>query len=343
MTRFGLTAFATMGLAALASGAHGQSCTSYPNTLTNGTTASATQVMGDFSYIGTCAASVINPVFTGSVGIMTPSPNALLSLGNAVTTIKLAVFDGGSSQLYGMGVNPGELTFGASIADGGTPQMVLTGTGNVGISTTSPDTLLSLGGGIATIKLALYDQGSTNLYGIGVLDGELTFGAGVAANGTPQMLLNASGALDIANLAGAGNRAVYSDANGNLTNSSSDARMKDKIVPLGDGLKDVEALKPVSFNWRPDLQPRYGKQREIGFLAQDVRPVVPEVVGQNHDGTLSVDYPKLVAVLTKAVQEQQAEIKGQEGEIEAQSSALKAQQTEIGLLQAQIAKLAPRP
>jgi len=74
----------------------------------------------------------------GNVGIGTTSPDALLSLGNAITTIKVAAYDGGSSNLYGMGVNPGELTFGAAISTSGTPQMVLTNAGLVGIGSTSP-------------------------------------------------------------------------------------------------------------------------------------------------------------------------------------------------------------
>jgi len=56
-------------------------------------------------------------------------------------------------------------------------------------------------------------------------------------SGSTGMLLTSSGSLDISNLAGAGNRAVYSDANGNLTNSSSDARMKTNITSLHDGLR----------------------------------------------------------------------------------------------------------
>ena len=269
---------------------------------------------------------------TGNVGISTSSPSALLSLGSGVTTIKVATYDGGSTQLFGMGVNLGELTFGAGIAAAGTAQMVLTNTGNVGIGTTSPDVPLSLGSAVTTIKMAVYDTGPDNLFGMGVNSNELTFGANVTANATPQMFLNTSGTLNVASLAGTGIRNVVTDAGGDLMNSSSDARMKDKIAPLSDGLKEVQALRPVSFNWRQDLQPRYGKQREIGFLAQDVQNVVPEVVGENHDGTLSVDYPKLVAVLTKAVQEQQAEIT-------TQTSALTAQQAEISALKAEVAKL----
>jgi len=89
----------------------------------------------------------------GNVGIGITTPGALLSLGTAVTTIKVAAYDGGGSQMYGMGVNSGQLTFGAGIAVSGTPQMVLTSTGLVGIGTTSPVGTLSVAGTIYSNNL----------------------------------------------------------------------------------------------------------------------------------------------------------------------------------------------
>ena len=60
-------------------------------------------------------------------------------------------------------------------------------------------------------------------------------------------------------------------------------------------------MNPISFNWK---QPAImGEQKEIGFIAQEIQVLVPETVGMNFDGSLSLDYPKLVAVLCKAIQE----------------------------------------
>jgi hypothetical protein len=116
-------------------------------------------------------------------------------------------------------------------------------------------------------------------------------------------------------LAGTGNRAVYSTSGGSLTNSSSDLSLKTNIEELLYGINAVKQLNPVSFNWK-DTE-KLGAQKEIGFIAQDVQQVVPEVVGTNSDSTLSLDYPKMVAVLTKAVQEQQTLIDRLEARIAA--------------------------
>lgn len=63
----------------------------------------------------------------------------MLSLGTELVPIKLAVYDGGVTSCYGLGIASGQLLFGAAInPSSGTPQMVLTNTGNVGIGSTNP-------------------------------------------------------------------------------------------------------------------------------------------------------------------------------------------------------------
>jgi hypothetical protein len=110
----------------------------------------------------------------------------------------------------------------------------------------------------------------------------------------------------ISALSGTGNRAVYSDGNGILTNSSSDQTLKESVENIADGPVIVSALRPVRFNWIDTA--RFGYQREVGLIAQEVQAVLPEVVGTNNDGTLTVDYPKIVSVLISAVQSLQQRV-----------------------------------
>ena len=117
-----------------------------------------------------------------------------------------------------------------------------------------------------------------------------------------RLSISTGGVVMVNNLAGTGTRAVYSDATGNLTNTASDARLKDSIESItpAEALTIANALQPVRYNWRD--QDERGEQREIGLIAQDVQTVAPEVVGENNDGMLSLDYAKLVSVLAGAVQ-----------------------------------------
>jgi hypothetical protein len=69
--------------------------------------------------------------------------------------------------------------------------------GFLGVTTSSPGATISTGSGLAPVKVAAYDNGS-NYYGIGVAGtGALTFGAGIASNGTPQAQLFQTGRFEI--------------------------------------------------------------------------------------------------------------------------------------------------
>jgi Chaperone of endosialidase len=154
----------------------------------------------------------------------------------------------------------------------------------------------------------------TNASGAGVRGSSTGSGAGVEGNGLgsgPAGLF--SGRVQVTTLAGSGNRAVYSDASGNLTNTSCDARLKRDVADLAaevDVLDALSRLRGVAFNWNTSVEraKTLGDQREIGFLAQEVEAVLPHVVGTHADGHKSVDYAKLTAFLIEVAKAQQAEI-----------------------------------
>lgn len=112
-------------------------------------------------------------------------------------------------------------------------------------------------------------------------------------------------------LSGTGIRPVNSTATGVLTNSTSDARLKTNVETIVDGMSIVGQLRPVRYTWI-DTE-RLGSQVEVGLIAQEVQAVLPEVIGTNHDGMLSLDYSKVVAVLIGAVKELQARVAALEG------------------------------
>lgn len=88
--------------------------------------------------------------------------------------------------------------------------------------------------------------------------------------------------------------------------------MKKNTARLSDTLALVESLEPISYYWRDKHQKKLGGQREIGLIAQDVQKYLPEVVGENGDGTLSLDYGRLSVVLIGAVQELSARVRSLE-------------------------------
>ena len=99
----------------------------------------------------------------------------------------------------------------------------------------------------------------------------------------------------------------------------SSRRFKENITELTYGLDKVMELNPVFFKYKESF--KSGQGRKIGFIAEDMAEVIPEVVSYNEDGsTDSVDYKVLTSLLTKAIQEQQAQIEELKQELEALST-----------------------
>ena len=108
--------------------------------------------------------------------------------------------------------------------------------------------------------------------------------------------------LKVTNLAGTGNRAVYSDTNGTLTNSSSDERVKINVKSISSEINVLDKLKElrgIKYNWNNEIEgyENMGDQTEIGVIAQEIEKVLPEIVGENSTGYKSVDYAKITAYL----------------------------------------------
>ena len=95
---------------------------------------------------------------------------------------------------------------------------------------------------------------------------------------------------------------AYTDATGNLTNSSSDARVKKNVETLSEKINVLDSLKQirgVTYNWDNSIKgyENMGEQQEIGVIAQEIERFIPQVVGENSTGYKSVDYAKLTAYL----------------------------------------------
>lgn len=99
---------------------------------------------------------------------------------------------------------------------------------------------------------------------------------------------------------------------------TSSKRFKHSIKPLSQGLREIMYLRPVSYYYNKG----YGTPTKqlYGFIAEDMQPVLPKLVGlDSHGRPQSADYLGVIPVLVKAVQEQQAQI----AELRAELAALK--------------------
>jgi hypothetical protein len=96
---------------------------------------------------------------------------------------------------------------------------------------------------------------------------------------------------------------------------SSDATLKENVQPIQNALGIVSAVGGKTFDWTDEYIAERGgedgyfvRKSDFGVIAQDVQTVFPAAVREREDGTLAVDYEKLVAVAFQAIAELRAEV-----------------------------------
>ena len=98
-------------------------------------------------------------------------------------------------------------------------------------------------------------------------------------------------------------------ASGTIT--PSDRRLKSNIDPINNGLDSVMKMKPISYDKAWELGGEV-MSSEYGFLANELKAIFTGdyivKTPKQKDDILSVNYTSLIAVLTRAIQEQQVQI-----------------------------------
>jgi len=90
--------------------------------------------------------------------------------------------------------------------------------------------------------------------------------------------------------------AVVVDANGQLGTAMSSARFKREIKPMDDSSEAILALKPVTFRYKHEIDPKGIPQ--FGLVAEEVEKVNPDLVSRDRDGkAYTVRYEAVNAML----------------------------------------------
>ena len=133
----------------------------------------------------------------------------------------------------------------------------------------------------------------------------------------------------------------YTDVRANSFIVDSDSRLKANIATLEESVNGLASITPVSYTLTssvvesvkaqklsesaedeqapvnpasPDSRTRYG------FLAQEVQKVFPDLVIEDEDGTLGIDYIGFIPIMVDALNTLQAKVEEQEKVIAALSS-----------------------
>jgi hypothetical protein len=142
---------------------------------------------------------------------------------------------------------------------------------------------------------------------------------------------------------------VSSDGKLGTVSGLSSARFKDEIKPMDRASEAILALKPVTFRYKQELDPKGIPQ--FGLVAEEVEKVNPDLVGRDKKGEVqTVRYEAINAMLLneflkehRTVQElkstlskQEATAAEQQKEIKVLTAALKEQAAQIQKVSAQI-------
>ena len=236
----------------------------------------------------------------------------------------------------------------------GTERMLVDAAGNVGIGTSSPTTPLEVAANANSLNVSLRGSG-TNVSILRFLSQDalttyaLIRGASnefrlncqanapmtMYTNNTERMRIDAAGNVGIGTSSPASlchingtirytNRpaagtitAIGYDANGDLKNSSSSLRYKHDVKTYGKGLSELMQLRPVTFKFN-------GEDRtNAGFIAEEIDALgLEEVMLYDEEGRPDgVLYANMVALLTKAIQEQQEIIDSLKARLDALENA----------------------
>jgi hypothetical protein len=140
------------------------------------------------------------------------------------------------------------------------------------------------------------------------------------------------------------------------TEFPSAARFKEAVKPMDKASEAILALKPVTFRYKKELDPKGVPQ--FGLVAEEVAKVNPDLVARDVDGRLqTVRYDAVNAMLlneflkehqtvqelTSAAAKQEAKIALQEQEIKSLTAALKEQASQIQKVSAQLEVNKPAP
>jgi hypothetical protein len=122
-------------------------------------------------------------------------------------------------------------------------------------------------------------------------------------DGVTGFWINASGRPFLPGLGGdAGTNAVrFNTGTYRLSYDTSSAKYKDNIRDSVYGLSHVMQMRSTMFEYKSS------GRTDVGLIAEEVYPIIPELVGVLDDEPNSVSYDRMVSVLVKAIQELKAE------------------------------------
>ena len=128
---------------------------------------------------------------------------------------------------------------------------------------------------------------------------------------------------------------VIVTTDGFLAVQASSERFKDEIKPMGQTSERLFALKPVTFHYKKEIDPK--RISQFGLVAEDVEKVNPDLVVRDKQGkAYTVRYDQVNAMLLNEFLKEHRTVQAQQKEIESLKEELKYQRALIEKVSARI-------
>jgi Chaperone of endosialidase len=240
---------------------------------------------------------------SGRLQIRNGSQSAGLWLSNAANTSNSAFIGLAGDNQVGLYGNTG--------AAWGLTMNTTTGNVGIGLNGAAAQVPLQFSNALGLTKISLY-RGTFGDVGIGVYGGELRLQNDIPNGKVSMGVIETTGAfteLAKAERNGAFAFSIFGNLWANGVTYASDERFKQNIGPIQSPLQKLVQLNGVEYEMNTAAFPKmyFGKERQIGLLAQNVETVIPEAVNEKN-GYKGVDYARLVPLLIESIKEQQKQI-----------------------------------
>jgi hypothetical protein len=265
--------------------------------------------------------SLTSGTFNTAIGFLSLRSNTDAAFNTGVGAGALLANTTGNNTAIGAGA----LLANTGVVGGGGDQNTATGTGALlsntnGIQNTADGAFALSSNTIGGSNTALGSNAGSNITGFG----NICMGAtvtGVAGENNTTRIGNIYDSI-------ATDRAVYVNSDNKLGTIVSSRRYKQEIKPMDKTSEVLLALKPVTFRYKQELDPRHVPM--FGLIAEDVEKVNPDLVTRNKKGVVeTVRYEAVNAMLLNEFLKEQKKVEKQQATITELKSTVTQQQKDF--------------